>query len=443
MAILTNRQVLKAFRKAGQKRGLKIKHVLEDTNLLFLRDHSLRRAPYVGPDLTKITGIDADLLNEVLITLGLAETRTESQWWFTNQQVFSALYKAAEDYTDTPKDAVWNTYVIPAKLQDLIQDRSKIYDGVAIEQLNLPRELIEGMIALLGSEPPKTFTNGTQPDVDNDPELEFVGWFTNQQLIQAIYSAVDEAKEVGQLDEKLDTWHGVIVPARLGRLAPRQLRSNKYVGQALENLNLPDFVKQSVIERLEALKPDVVEAELLLDVPWISQIDGNSKSKLDCGPACVLMLLHYHGIELTKTVDNLAYTLNTLRDLKLIDSWQGKDKTTNTKTLAVLAQHHGLILKCDYGGLDHVDKIRVQLDQQKPVILLVNYQRLQLEKHLASTNLNFAHWLVVVGYDGDDFIIHDPLWTPRQRDGKGGANIFIHKDTLQNALHEQWKNGLY
>lgn len=157
-----------------------------------------------------------------------------------------------------------------------------------------------------------------------------------------------------------------------------------------------------------------------LRVPWISQLGPDVEGSGDCGQACILMLLYYYGIiEPTSPI-----TVEHLCEIK-----SGK---TSAADLVRLAAKFDLELITALVG--YVSDLRQYLYDERPVILLVNYNDLDFPVHLASGANQGWHWLLVVGYEGEDFVVHDPLWLPSQRMGRGGGSITIPGNTLRAAL---------
>ncbi len=234
--------------------------------------------------------------------------------------------------------------------------------------------------------------------------------YSNQQVIDAFYLG---ARRLGRTDDVAWGW---IVSAGLSHIV--EDRRAAYTGPDIWDLpNLSDAAKRAIAAELQAMPP--LGAGRVLRVPWISQIDERSTGQNDCGQACVLMLFQYYGKA------NSGVTVDDLTGLR--------PGMTDAAGLRDLAAHFDLALTVDE-SFASVDSLRRLIDQGKPVAVLVNYEDLRFPPHLSSQDQGW-HWLVVVGYRGDDrFIVHDPLWRPDQRDGRGGANLTIARDMLQDAL---------
>ena len=312
---------------------------------------------------------------------------------FTHQQLINAFAAAArfsgEDY--------W-AWIVSAGLEWLVGNRDAIYKGTPIDLLpGLSAEEKRLLKLALAGEP-----------LDGAPD-DVIGRYTNQQVINAFFAA---AQALGQSGGVYWDW---IVAANLTHIANN--RSAPYAGPAIAALpNLSAEVKNAVAAALATMPP--LGAKRLLNVPWISQLDPNSTAPNDCGQAVVLMLLRFYG----KVGNNV-----TVDDLSRI-----KPGKTTGADLRNLAARFGLSLVIDttFGS---VESLYAPVSRGRPVIVLVNYIDLHFPPHLSNPDQGW-HWLVIVGYDGDTLIVHDPLWTPSQRSGKGGANLTISRQTLQNAL---------
>lgn len=127
----------------------------------------------------------------------------------------------------------------------------------------------------------------------------------------------------------------------------------------------------------------------LLQVPYVSQTSVTaSRYRNDCGIACALMVAKYRYPDTNYTVDNLAkHTRLVTRDKGLTPA----DLIQLLKLLQVESHaQHSL----------SVDTLKNQIDFKKPVILLVNYKYFESKA--------FGHYVTLVGYDGDNMIVHDP-----------------------------------
>ena len=144
-----------------------------------------------------------------------------------------------------------------------------------------------------------------------------------------------------------------------------------------------------------------------LGVEWLSQLDRvTSPGSFDCGQACIAMLMRFYG--------RGSGSIN-VKDLT--DIVYGK---TTAKQLQQLAGRFSLSLLQNVLTNDVPGFLRLELDRGKPIILLVNYADLGFKNHLLTGIQQGYHWLVVVGYEGDSFQVHDPLWLSWQDNGQSG-----------------------
>lgn len=161
--------------------------------------------------------------------------------------------------------------------------------------------------------------------------------------------------------------------------------------------------------------------EVRLDLPYRSQLDAAATGAYDCGQACVLMLALYYGyVGADTTVDTVS---------RLVSG-----KTTALQLVDLSARFHVDGERWLVAGPQPTTAVLVgYIDQGHPPILLVDYRSLHLEPHL-STDDQGLHWLVVSGYGEGVFYLHDPLWRPSDRAGRGGAYVSIPADTLVAAM---------
>lgn len=141
-----------------------------------------------------------------------------------------------------------------------------------------------------------------------------------------------------------------------------------------------------------------------LSVPWIGQnvkaCTTDDFSNSDCGPASVAMWLGYLGRVVT--VDEVSLATNRPRGFTY----------TLPAHLITAAANYKLRLLRIYALT--FDKIRDQIDNADPLIVLVHYASLAKrydQRYMA------GHWLIVIGYTSDSIIYNDPLWQDEQGAG--------------------------
>jgi uncharacterized protein YvpB len=154
-----------------------------------------------------------------------------------------------------------------------------------------------------------------------------------------------------------------------------------------------------------------------LAVPYRSQLDGNPWELADCGPASLAMVLAAYG----KSVPT-AEVRAIVNDLQ--DTWGNNDAGTFLENIGLIASRYGLqpigMFKAP-GVYKYEDKmlrrwtlaeLRAQLDAGRPFIPQVWYRGLPGRERKAYDG---DHFIVITGYQGDDFIYNDPI----DKDGIG------------------------
>jgi uncharacterized protein YvpB len=141
----------------------------------------------------------------------------------------------------------------------------------------------------------------------------------------------------------------------------------------------------------------------LLNIAYKSQYDPDAAaSRNDCGPTCLAMILNALG--LTATTDAVFHRTGAPADSYI-----------SMAQLMRAAESYGAPLEYRKGwGLG---ELRAALDQGKPMIALVHYAAFSQFQPGVSTQSSFTgpHFVVVVGYDENNIIVHDPLWTGERR----------------------------
>ncbi|MGH2522911.1 MAG: C39 family peptidase, partial [Anaerolineales bacterium] len=140
-----------------------------------------------------------------------------------------------------------------------------------------------------------------------------------------------------------------------------------------------------------------------LNLPYKSQYDPDAAaSRNDCGPTCLAMLLNALGITATS-------------DAVFQRTGAPPDHYISVAQLMRVAESYSAPLEYRRGwGLG---QLRVSLDFGKPLIALVHYAAFSELQPGVSTQSDFKgpHFVLVVGYDEQSVIVHDPLWTGDRR----------------------------
>lgn len=154
----------------------------------------------------------------------------------------------------------------------------------------------------------------------------------------------------------------------------------------------------------------------ILNLPYKSQYDPDAGvSRNDCGPTCLAMLLNAYGI--TATTDAVFRRTGA-----------APDQYISVAQLMRVGESYGAPLEYRKGwGLG---ELRAMLDLGKPVIAVVHYAAFSEVQPGVSTQSDFKgpHFVIVVGYDDANVIVHDPLW----RDGRRDEGAF-----------KKWRNDLW
>ncbi len=142
----------------------------------------------------------------------------------------------------------------------------------------------------------------------------------------------------------------------------------------------------------------------VLNIAYKSQYDPDAAaSRNDCGPACLAILLNAFGV--TATTDAVFRRTGA-----------APDDYVSMAQLMRVGESYGVPFEYRKGwGLG---ELRAMLNLGRPLIALVHYGAFSERQPGVSTQSAFTgpHFLVVVGYDEDHVIVHDPLWTGDRRD---------------------------
>jgi uncharacterized protein YvpB len=177
--------------------------------------------------------------------------------------------------------------------------------------------------------------------------------------------------------------------------------------------------------------PDLVSRDdaRWLPVPYRSQLDGNPYEQADCGPTSLAMVLAAYGKDVP-----------TMEVRKLVNKLQGTegvhDSGTAIESIFMVAKGyglrpHGLWPTATSKSFKKwtIDEVRAKLDQGQPLIPQVWYRGLPGREAKA---YNGDHYIVLIGYVGDEFIYNDPI----DKDGPGYA-----KRMSAEQLDKAWRNG--
>jgi uncharacterized protein YvpB len=165
-----------------------------------------------------------------------------------------------------------------------------------------------------------------------------------------------------------------------------------------------------------------------LPVPYRSQLDGSPYEQANCGPTSMAMVLAAYGKDVP-----------TLEVRTLVNKLQGTEGMTDVGTLIQslhgVAQRYGLKPSGLFGSTQKsfhhwtLDEVRQTLDAGKPIIPQVWYRGLPGRENKA---YNGDHYIVLVGYVGDEFIYNDPI----DKDAPGYA-----RRMSAAQLDKAWRNS--
>lgn len=145
---------------------------------------------------------------------------------------------------------------------------------------------------------------------------------------------------------------------------------------------------------------------VLLNINYKSQFDPDAAvSRNDCGPACLAMLVNALGV--TATTDAVFHRTGAAAEGYI-----------SMAQLMRAGESYQAPLEFRKGwGLT---QLRAVLDLARPAIALVHYGAFsELQPGISTQNaFRGPHFVLVVGYDEQHVVVHDPLWTgPRRNEG--------------------------
>ena len=191
-------------------------------------------------------------------------------------------------------------------------------------------------------------------------------------------------------------------PERNGRLAVRldgsELPSIGWVDQ--DAVELTSAPAERDVPLAESYSP--FRAEVRLDVPYRTQLDGSLSALSNCGPASVGMVLEAFGV----WVPTAGTRALALRQMGISSSFSG----TTLESLRSVVEAHGLVgLELHDSGRYRrwtLDDVRRHVRAGQPVIPQLRY-RMMPGRGWTWTSTD--HYVVISGVVGDDFIIDDPI----------------------------------
>ena len=166
-----------------------------------------------------------------------------------------------------------------------------------------------------------------------------------------------------------------------------------------------------------------------LEIPYRSQRDSDALyAPSDCGAACVAMLLEAFGMQVS--IDNVFKATG-----------RPQQKFLSRGDLIIAARDFHLDLSRFSNG--DQDFLKEKIDENRPVIALVNYAAWSKPGSGVPTQSSFAktHFVVVTGYDGSDIQLNDPLWWgSRRQEGKDKRMTYDQFAAAWSTCHEFLNN---
>jgi Peptidase_C39 like family len=150
--------------------------------------------------------------------------------------------------------------------------------------------------------------------------------------------------------------------------------------------------------------PEDLHADVRINVPWRTQLDGSDYASANCGPTVLGMALESFGMNLAQP-DLRGQVL----DSENFDAGD-IDAGSYIWALAKVAQSHGLQVSGLYDGEDYhhwtLDEVRNSVRKGQPVIVQVVYRALPGRSDSAYYG---DHYIIVTGLMGDNFLYNDPI----------------------------------
>jgi hypothetical protein len=152
--------------------------------------------------------------------------------------------------------------------------------------------------------------------------------------------------------------------------------------------------------------PADLHADVRINVPYRTQLDGSDFATTNCGPTVLGMALESFGVNLPPS--DLRGQVLSSQDGDPGDA----DAGSFIWALARVAQSQGLrthgLYEADGGDLHHwsLDEIRSSVQRGQPVIVQVVYRGLPGRE---DSGYYGDHYIVITGLMGPDFLYNDPI----------------------------------
>jgi hypothetical protein len=227
-----------------------------------------------------------------------------------------------------------------------------------------------------------------------------------------------------QVESGADFVHGTRVHVQLpgnGRDVPP---SEGWVdGDSIARAAAPSFTQ------LPRAFPDDLKADVRINVPYRTQLDGSDYASANCGPTVLGMALESFGVN------------EPPPDLRgeVLDSENFDPNDTDAGSyiwaLAEVAQWDGLQahgLYDDDGALHHwtMEDVRASVRRGQPVIVQVVYRGLPGRE---DSQYYEDHYIIITGLLGDGFLYNDPIGGAAAHEAPG-YDRFMSAAELQRAM---------
>jgi hypothetical protein len=152
--------------------------------------------------------------------------------------------------------------------------------------------------------------------------------------------------------------------------------------------------------------PESLAADIRLQVPYRTQLDGSDYESANCGPTVLGMALEAFGLNLPQP--DLRRQVLTTEEMDPTDT----DAGSYIWALATVAQTHGLrtagLYEADGSSLHRwsLDEVRASVRAGQPVIAQVMYRQLPGRE---GSGYWGDHYIIITGLLGDDFLYNDPI----------------------------------
>lgn len=398
--------------------------------------------PYIGLPVENLPGLQSDVKALILSAINgeplpdIDNRPVEEQFEFTCRDVKAAFETAAGWLGRDPR-----ALLALAGLGDLDSRLDQNYSGYAIPDLPGLSLFAKTMIdtALNQGDPP-------DPAIGN-----IAGKLTNQRVINRFQDAAIA------LDQSEMYWNWVVAAGLQSMADSQATRRAPYSGPRITDLpNLTSEIKLALLWVIELkgfepipvqpgqppppppgqpVPPPLLIPGDFLPVPWVSQLDHEPPLFEACGPTSILML-------------GLAYNNTSIRTLDEMTPITGTGGQTGRGTLITAGNTHlGLSLSRlpDFATRSEmISRIRELLGLRRPVIVLLNYNKLLTDLPFANNKSSLGdstpggetrHWWIVIGAGAGTFVVNDPLWRRARNPPNGGAAIVLSEAKMTEALH--------